>query len=858
MSRFQLSDDTKRILDFLSCGGLYGYFWTQGATGSYKISSWFPAGESRGFPMTWLDNSWNVYFGVNPVNKVKSNTQRAELPDIASTRAFFAEFDAKIYGSKEAIIDHIENLRISGTPKPSLIIDSGGGYHCYWFFREPIAITEANFIAIKCRLYAWIDHTRGDDNSKDLCRVLRVPGTRNFKPDYAPAFPEVEIYDLDWDALYTLEELEHAMHYDPAVENIEERPQVEAFDVDDKRKRAYCLAGLEKEAGRVKEAKQGNRNNTIFQAAANVGELIAIGGISDAEAEAELLDAALVCGCSKEEATASIKSGFKHGKTQPRNIAHTEAFKAEIDYYANIAGDPDYLPMLLSLETQPSPEAPTMTETKPEPTKPTGKAIYGSPADAVTSANDHWLIIKEEDINLDELNRFDASDEGNARALLHLYRKRFAFNESFAWLYFDGTKWTTEGAYQKVRRAATETLYWRSKAADRSASLNGKMFKQNCSPISNIVTQLETLVFVSPSKFDRKPYHLNTVSGLINLKTGKLEPHNPDHYLTHCIDVQYNMKADPTVFHDWLTEVCGQEQADWLKRVCGYAILGDPIEEILIYIYGPSRSGKGTFTETIQAVLGSPLSKETKFSTFVEDRNGDSQNFDLAELAASRFIVANEGKEHERLNAAKIKAVTGGGDVMCSRKHKDPFWYKPQYAIFLASNFLPNISPDDDAAWGRLRLVSFPNSHLGTEDKTLKRTMRSQANLEGVLLWLVQGAQEYLALGNGGLKELESSRLAKNSQASLLDNVGAWLDECVAVTGDEADFTSFTDLMESYLAWCKKSGVTAKTSQGFSRSLERKRAILDKECTFTPYIKATQRVDKSRSTTRGYKGMLIP
>lgn len=851
MERFQLSKDVKDVLNFLSSGGLYGYFWTQAKAGSYKISSWFPAGESRGFPSSWIENGWNVYFGLNPVNKVKSNTQRAELPDIASTRTFFAEFDVKDYGSKEEIIDHIENLKVGrNVPKPSLIVDSGGGYHCYWFLTDAVKIDMDNLVSIKCRLYGWISYVGGDDSSKDLCRVLRVPGTRNFKPEYGPDFPEVTIYDLDWDALYTIEQLCGIMQYDDSVECVDP-VQEETIDVGDTRKRAYCLGGLDKECQRVTETRQGARNSTLFLAACSVGELIAVGGISEAEALTALIKAAESTGLTREESEKTINSGFKHGKTQPRRIEHSEAFQAETDYYNSTDIEPNYVEMLQAIDVETQVKAANVPPAPVEAIPEAGK----TPSPETLQ---DWLMVKIEDLNFDQLNRFEASDEGNAQALIYIYRDRFAYNDSFEWLYFDGRKWESEGAYQKVRRAATETLYWRARAADYSASLTPKMFKQNTSLINSMVAQLETLVYVPPAKFDKMPYRINTLSGLVDLRTGKVEAHSPKHYLTHLIEHRYNPNADTTFFHNWLISACGEEQADWLQKICGHAVMGDPVEEMLMYIYGPSRSGKGTFSETIQLALGSPICREVKFSMFAEERNGDSQNFDLAELPASRFIFATEGKEHERLNAAKIKAITGGSEIMCSKKHRDPFWYKPHYIIFLSSNFLPNVSPDDEAAWGRLRLICFPNSHLGMEDKTLKRKMRTESNLEGVLLWLVQGAQKYLELGDKGLVELESSKQAKNSQASLLDNVGAWIDECTAVTGDEADFTSFTDLMESYLDWCKKNGATAKTSNGLSKSLERKRLILDKNATFTPHVKSITRPDKTRSTIRGYRGILLP
>jgi hypothetical protein len=58
-------------------------------------------------------------------------------------------------------------------------------------------------------------------------------------------------------------------------------------------------------------------------------------------------------------------------------------------------------------------------------------------------------------------------------------------------------------------------------------------------------------------------------------------------------------------------------------------------------------------------------------------------------------------------------------------KHKDFFEYKPQFKILLTSNHQIKGDVNDDAFWGRLRIIEFPHSFLGREDKTLKARMQS-------------------------------------------------------------------------------------------------------------------------------------
>ena len=42
---------------------------------------------------------------------------------------------------------------------------------------------------------------------------------------------------------------------------------------------------------------------------------------------------------------------------------------------------------------------------------------------------------------------------------------------------------------------------------------------------------------------------------------------------------------------------------NYLQMAVGYSITGHTVEEKLFYLYGPTRSGKGTFMETLLALM---------------------------------------------------------------------------------------------------------------------------------------------------------------------------------------------------------------------------------------------------------------
>ncbi|MBT7072521.1 MAG: hypothetical protein HN975_16710 [Anaerolineae bacterium] len=198
-----------QLLSHLWRGGHYGYYWTHPA----KQTDWVEANNPGQPP-----NNGNVYFGVNPTSRSKGPGQRAKVSDVVAVNCLFAEFDAKDFeGSKERSLEHIKNLYPTA-PDPSIIIDSGGGYHCYWLLDQPYTITNSNHREeIRRTQAAWVGLVGGDQGAKDLARVLRVPGTINHK--YKPPRP-VSIIQADWDLpAYSLRYLASHLPREQAQEN---------------------------------------------------------------------------------------------------------------------------------------------------------------------------------------------------------------------------------------------------------------------------------------------------------------------------------------------------------------------------------------------------------------------------------------------------------------------------------------------------------------------------------------------------------------------------------------------------------------------------------------------------------------
>ena len=420
-----------------------------------------------------------------------------------------------------------------------------------------------------------------------------------------------------------------------------------------------------------------------------------------------------------------------------------------------------------------------------------------------------------------EISKMDYTNEGHALAFIEIYGGMFHHNTQVGWLKWCGTHWIQAGADAAVNRAMLNTLKIRREAC-AMFDLDAKLYKRCAGDERekvNSVSMLKSMqsIALEFDKFDNSVGFLNCRNGVLSLKTGKIEAHHPRQKNTYCLEYNYDPAANSKLWREFLDGVgLADEVQDFLQKAVGYSLTGETSEEVMFYLYGKPRSGKGTFTEVLALMLGE-LGSGVNFRSFTSDRHGDTSNFDMAPLKNKRFLTASESSRFKQLNTAVIKQITGGDEIYCSFKRKDHFSYRPLFVLWLTSNWPVNADVDDDAAWGRLMTILFPNSFLGNEDKTLKIRLKQQASIEGVLAWAVAGAMAWYGSLPHGLKAPKSVIETRDSHRAELDSVGQFIEECCVLNAEL--HCNGNTMFNSYVDWCKEEGHAARIRKTFTQSL---------------------------------------
>jgi putative DNA primase/helicase len=131
------------------------------------------------------DQGIDVYFGVNPRTGGQGRKENVHY-----LSAFHAEIDYGTLGhKKETEFKNFQEAFVAVDGfylHPSIIIHSGGGFHCYWVLNKPLKVEDYGIVALENVNKALTQALNGDSGTHDLSRVLRVPGTINFKQPENP------------------------------------------------------------------------------------------------------------------------------------------------------------------------------------------------------------------------------------------------------------------------------------------------------------------------------------------------------------------------------------------------------------------------------------------------------------------------------------------------------------------------------------------------------------------------------------------------------------------------------------------------------------------------------------------------
>ena len=332
--------------------------------------------------------------------------------------------------------------------------------------------------------------------------------------------------------------------------------------------------------------------------------------------------------------------------------------------------------------------------------------------------------------------------------------------------------------------------------------------------IREMVKLAQSELAVEPDAFDSHPWLLNVGNGTLDLKTGKLLPHNRDHLITKMAGAAWHSDAECPTFMAFLERVLGgdSELISFIQKVAGLSLIGQARERILVVLHGRGANGKTVLLETLMSVLGD-YALSTPAETFLSKKTSSIPN-DVARLKGARLVTCRETGRDQRFCSASIKAITGGDKIAARFLYGEFFQFRPVGTPWLATNHFPDADRDDDALWERLRVVPFMvKIPLEEQDRDLREKLLGER--DGILRWAAEGVAEYLRDGLHLPPLMETDMWKRRAGAASLED---FIEEGCYVL--ESHRCNVTALYKAYEAYCKRSHTHALDKKKFGYALK--------------------------------------
>lgn len=398
----------------------------------------------------------------------------------------------------------------------------------------------------------------------------------------------------------------------------------------------------------------------------------------------------------------------------------------------------------------------------------------------------------------DNHRHYNLSDYGNAERLVSQYGDSIHYStERKMWLLWTSKVWEWDQGGILIGRLAkkTERGIYKEASEEVDDPVRAKIAKHALASEAQsrldamiISATTEAGIVISLPELDKDNMLFNISNGTIDLRTGKLKPHDKADLITRLVPIEYNPDAECPMWNKFLNDTTdGDEDLQYyLQLIFGVCLTGDMLDQIFFYLYGLGQNGKSTFTTMLLDLTGD-YGMRVDSALFLEADYGRGATEALANIRGKRVVVSSEVPEGKHLNTGLLKDLAGGGEALRARRlYEHEVEFKPTCKVVMFGNYKPTVKESTLALWRRLKLVPFTHTVSDADrDSFLGEKLRGE--LPGVLAWAVRGCANWQA--------------------------ARFLDEPAVITNATKEYKSDEFLLADFLTDCCDMGADLTTEQ---------------------------------------------
>lgn len=320
---------------------------------------------------------------------------------------------------------------------------------------------------------------------------------------------------------------------------------------------------------------------------------------------------------------------------------------------------------------------------------------------------------------------------------------------------------------------------------------------------------------------DATPLTANVLNGVLDLTTGELGDHAPEHFHRNQLAVDYDPESKCPRWQKVLDEVFDGDmdrecKVKFLQEWFGYMLTPSAAYQKMLWLVGSGANGKNVVLEAMANVLG-----EANCTSMA--LNEISTEFLRCGLHGKLANFSSELEAGRRLNDGFIKAVVSGDSITANRKGLTPITFRPYARLVSAMNELPPLKDISHGFFRRLIVLQF-NRTIRPEEMDHTLPQKLKAETAGILSWAVEGLLRLQS--EGRFTTVPSSETLCKQYQFESDPVSMFI--TASLTRSEKSKVLKKDVYDAYKEFCATDGYNPLSNAQFGKAMK-ERGILAKE-----------------------------
>ena len=315
-----------------------------------------------------------------------------------------------------------------------------------------------------------------------------------------------------------------------------------------------------------------------------------------------------------------------------------------------------------------------------------------------------------------------------------------------------------------------------------------------------LLRSIKALCYTEPPKPDTERLHF--ANGTLSKdKDGMFTEFSEEKdFCLNRFPVKYDPNAPkPERFLRYLQDVYQGDDQITIQQYCGYCLLPTTMLQKMLIIIGSGGEGKSVLRSILDDAFGNSNCIKESILT-VESR------FGVANLENKLLFIDDDVSENAIHNARNLKTlVTNDGMISAERKGVQDNQINAYARFICFGNFTVQALYDTSEGFTRRQLIleTKPKNPNRTDIPFLGRKI-TQNELEGVMIWLVNGLNDFI---KNGYKIAVSDRTQNISDQIKRENdaVRLFLEECTEIVIEPGAAIYSETLTEVYKTFCEEN-----------------------------------------------------